>query len=110
MKTDAEQEDGASDQHLAWLIADAREKSALAKAALSKLADYLQQQDLTAAKNGGDRLIGGKELLQRLGIKSKQTLRRAFREGRYGFLLRDGNRIVASETGLDRWIAARTLK
>ena len=54
----------------------------------------------------GDRLLGTKEICERIGC-SMTTLMRGWKAGRYPFLFKDGGRLVGSEDGLERWIAAR---
>ena len=54
----------------------------------------------------GDRLLGTKEICKRIGC-SMTTLMRGWKAGRYTFLLKDGGRLMGSEDGLTRWIAAR---
>ena len=54
----------------------------------------------------GDRLLGTKEMCQRLGC-SEATLQRGWRTGRYPFTWKEGGRVVGSADALERWIAAR---
>jgi predicted DNA-binding transcriptional regulator AlpA len=55
----------------------------------------------------GDRLLGTKEMCERIGC-SMSTLMTGWKKGRYPFMLKDGGRLVGSEDGLERWIKART--
>lgn len=54
----------------------------------------------------GDRLLGMKEMCERLGC-SEATLQRGWKAGRYPFMLKDGGRLVGSADALERWIAVR---
>ena len=56
----------------------------------------------------GDRFISIEEVAERLDCPVK-AVRRGWRAERYPFIIGDGDRkLVASEDGLERWIAART--
>ena len=54
----------------------------------------------------GDRLLGTKEMCERIGC-SMSTLMTGWKKGRYPFMLKDGGRLVGSEDGLERWIRNR---
>jgi predicted DNA-binding transcriptional regulator AlpA len=55
----------------------------------------------------GNRLIPMKEVARRLGC-SVQTVLRGSKAGRYPFVIRDGGRVVGSESALERWIELRS--
>jgi predicted DNA-binding transcriptional regulator AlpA len=65
------------------------------------------REQLAKHRAAGDRLLTTKEVANRMGC-AQQTLVRGWKEGRYPFMLKDGGRLVGSEGGLERWIAART--
>lgn len=54
----------------------------------------------------GDRLLDAKQIAERLGC-CVATVWRGWKAGRYPFMFMDGGRVVGSESGLERWIAAR---
>ena len=54
----------------------------------------------------GDRLLSLKEVAKRMRC-SAQTVVRGVKTGQYPFMFKNGQQWVASENGLERWIAAR---
>jgi predicted DNA-binding transcriptional regulator AlpA len=54
-----------------------------------------------------DRLLNAKEIAARLGY-AMATVTRAWKSGRYPFMMKDGGRLVGSEDGMERWIKNRT--
>ncbi len=66
----------------------------------------LEEEQLAKQRARGDRLLGMEEMAERLHC-SLASLRRGWKAGRYPFILKDGGRLVGSEDGLERWIAAR---
>jgi predicted DNA-binding transcriptional regulator AlpA len=79
----------------------------VAAAAHAKWLAVLETERASKETSTGDRLLTTKQLASKLSC-SPQTLVRGWKAGRYPFILKDGGRLVGSESGLERWIAART--
>jgi hypothetical protein len=80
----------------------------VAAAAHAKWVTVLEAEKKAAKQiAAGDRLLEMEEMMVRLGNVSRATLQRGWRAGRYPFILKDGQRLVGSEDGMERWIAAR---
>jgi predicted DNA-binding transcriptional regulator AlpA len=78
----------------------------VAAAAYAKWLTVLETEKAAKQVASGDRLLGMEEMAERLHC-SKATLHKQWKAGRYPFILKDGGRLVGSEDGLERWIAAR---
>jgi hypothetical protein len=68
-----------------------------------KWAEKSDREQLAKHRAAGDRVFDTKELCERLGC-SYATLMRSWKTGRYPFILKDGDRLVGSEEGLERWV------
>jgi predicted DNA-binding transcriptional regulator AlpA len=79
----------------------------VAAAAHAKWLTVLEVEKAAKHTPDGDRLLNTKEIAKRLGC-AMTTLMRGWKAGRYPFMLKDGGRLVGSESGLERWITART--
>ena len=75
-------------------------------AAHAKWLTVLEAEKAANQITPGDRLLGTKEICERIGC-SMTTLMRGWKAGRYPFMLKDGGRLVGSEDGLERWIKNR---
>jgi hypothetical protein len=75
--------------------------------ALAKWVEDGQRDQIAKQRAAGDRLLEMEEMMVRLGNVSRATLQRGWRAGRYPFILKDGQRLVGSEDGMERWIKAR---
>jgi hypothetical protein len=78
----------------------------VAAAAHAKWLTILETEKASKQTSTGDRLLGMKEMCERLNC-CPTTLLRGWKSGRYPFLLKDGGRLVGSADALDRWIATR---
>jgi hypothetical protein len=70
------------------------------------VAHVLQECQARDSKRSADRLLGTKEICERIGC-SMSTLMVGWKAGRYPFMLKDGGRLLGSEDGLERWIKTR---
>jgi predicted DNA-binding transcriptional regulator AlpA len=78
----------------------------VAAAVHAKWLSVVEAENAAKQTPDGDRLLDTKEIAARLGC-CVQTLVRGWKAGRYPFILKDGGRLMGSESGLERWIAAR---
>lgn len=78
----------------------------VAAAAHAKWLTVLEAERASKQIAAGDRLLGMKEMAERLDC-GVTTLLRGWKSGRYPFMFKDGGRLVGSADALDRWIAAR---
>jgi hypothetical protein len=76
-------------------------------AVAGKLVEKATTDQIAKQCAAGDRLLEMEEMMVRLGNVSRATLQRGWRAGRYPFILKDGQRLVGSEDGMERWIGAR---